>query len=467
MSTNLSRSRLISLPASLPPAALVLDASENFLGDRQAEAGLRACAAALEWLDLSGNSLVQPALPPFPRLRYLSLAGNQLAAWPPLGGAPSLQCLALDDNRLAPSSPPLESPSLCALSLRNNLLAALPALSRDGLPSLWALDVDGNRLPDLGVLAALPGLMALSARANRIRVQAPAGAGGAPPPTPALPPGPLLETLRLDCNPLGLPAVAPLLRAYRRLQRLYAGFTGLRCVAGAGAPVPAEAGARLLVLDLTGCRLDDEGLGGLSALRALRALRLRGNNVTSSEALTAALSARCVPRLVELDLRDNPLTRGLYLAEGGGGGDASQLGGGALRVDASPLFRVLGGSEFAAQRGAARAIHGSAASFLGDASGRAPAGGDGRVHLFREALPDGSPPGCAGPETEATLEAAALELPRVRDVEGADGCGARAAVDRVVRYAPPPLLSPARVAHTPPPHRRKNRPPPRSRRTAR
>jgi len=446
-STDLSRSRLISLPPGLPTTSVALDASENFLNDKQLEVGLRAPAASLEWLDLSGNSLSRPSLPRLPKLRYLSLAGNQLTAWPALSGLPALQCLALDDNRLAAAggeggTAALDAPSLCALSLRNNLLTALPTLARDGLPSLWALDVDGNRLPDLGVLAALPGLVALSARANRVRVVAPPPPEGGAPPPPLLPPGPLLETLRLDCNPLGLPAALPLLRAYRRLQRLYVGFTGLRAVAGGGLPVPPEVGSRLAVLDLTGCRVDDAGLAGLSALRSLRALRLRGNNVASSEALTAALSAKHVPRLVELDVRDNPLTRGLYFVEGSapppaprapaplgasGAAPASLLGA-ALRVDASPLFRVLGAEEYAAQRGAARPIHGAAPAWDWSGAGGGTADAQ-RLQLLREALPEGGG-ACGGPETEATIAAAASALPTLGDLEGVEGCGARAAVDR-------------------------------------
>jgi DNA helicase IV len=59
--------------------------------------------------------------------------------------------------------------------------------------------------------------------------------------------------------------------------------------------VAAWRAARLLVLDASGCRVDDSGLGGLRALRSLVALRLRGNAIASLEALVdAADSGRAV-----------------------------------------------------------------------------------------------------------------------------------------------------------------------------
>lgn len=412
-----SNSRLSVCPR-LDAQSRAADLSGNFLTDAQLPS--LSLGESLEWLDLSGNALQlsTAGFPRLPRLRVLSLASNDVAAFPAVAVfAPALLALSLDGNRLAGSASgaALSSTTLAALSLRHNGLASLDHFAQASLPCLLLLDLDGNRLATLAALEGLPGLVALSARANRIRlapaIGAPfAGAGAAATAPARLPLGPLLETLRLDCNPLGLDDATPILRTCRRLQRLYASFTGLRAVARAG--VPPEAAARLRVLDLSGCRIDDVGLAGLDGLRALVALRLRNNEISSSDALVSAINARTMPALVELDVRNNPLTQGLYAAdEGAADGDGassvvralstSRLAtsvdrlSSAIRVDQSPLFHVASAEDVLALP---------------------PATGD--EILVREGLPHVTQ-GC-GPESETTICAAAGSLRVSADVDGAE-----------------------------------------------
>jgi Leucine-rich repeat (LRR) protein len=415
---GVSNSRLSVLPR-LDALARAVDLSENFLTDAQLPS-LSLAGESLEWLDLSGNALQLSSngFPRLPRLRALSLASNDLAAVPAVAVfAPALLVLVLDGNRLAGTSSgaELSSTSLAALSLRHNGLASLESFARASLPCLLLLDLDGNRLTTLAALEGLPGLISLSARANRIRL-APAaspsstGEGAAAVPSARLPLGPLLETLRIDCNPLGLDDITPILRTCRRLQRLYASFTGLHAVALAG--VPSEAASRLRVLDLSGCRIGDAGLAGLEGLRSLVALRLRSNEISSSDALISVVNVQTMPALVELDVRNNPLTRGFYTSDQSGITDnnasavaralsTSRLGAtidrlnSASHVDQSPLFHMA-------------TAH--------DVLALPPAAGD--ETLVREGLPHVLR-GC-GPESDVTVAAAAASLRLSSDLDSAE-----------------------------------------------
>ena len=413
-----SNSRLSVCPR-LDAQSRAADLSGNFLTDAQLSS-LSLASESLEWLDLSGNALqlTTATFPRLPRLRALSLASNDVAAFPAVAiFAPALLVLSLDGNRLAGSTSgaELSSTSLAALSLRHTGLASLDSFAHASLPCLLLLDLDGNRLTTLAALEGLPGLISLSARANRIRLAPAVGAPSAGEDAAAiaskrLPLGPLLETLRIDCNPLGLDDITPILRTCRRLQRLYASFTGLRTVARMG--VPPEAASRLRVLDLSGCRIDDAGLAGLDGLHALLALRLRNNEISSSDALISVINARTMPALIELDVRNNPLTKGFYSADHSPEDDNS----------ASSVARALSTSRLATSIGRLNsAIHVDQSPLFHlataeDVLALPPATGD--EILVREGLPH--VPRGRGPESEATISAAAGLLRVSADVDSAE-----------------------------------------------
>ena len=463
LSLSLARNRVVSLRAlALATAARLvqLDLRDNFIAAFPADDAALSLPA-LRYLNLSGNCLTGFAARDgaLAALLVLDLSRNQLTAAPRTASLPALRLLLLDDMRIGgaaagaigagagaggESASGLRSCSLGALRVRDNQVEHLGVLAGAAsgggcaapqpppLRSVAAVDLDGNSLRSFAGLAeAFPCVEHLSLRRNKIAVPLGAGAGASgeseAPPLEL----PLLSTARLCFNAVEDVAC---LRGCRRLQRLYATHCGLRALR----PAPAWA-ATLRVLDASHNQLRDEALPGLRGLRALEVLRLRGNLLRSAAALLASAGASELARLVELDVRDNPLSAAAEGADGGRLGRSFGLDGsitarareahfgGAAHavVDDSPLFSVNFAGVWADSPGASPAPWRGLASFLPPAQASA----DADVCPGADAGPDGGLEGGAS----ALERSRSLQAPPERVDAHASAAPALALRARIVR----------------------------------
>jgi len=99
----------------------------------------------LETLVLSHNQISDCNMAPFPSLKKLSLANNQLHAFPGLPVLPQLTELRLNGNRISTLTQKLQQPRLSIFDIGNNLLAKVEALEPlRGLLWIKSLGLWGN-----------------------------------------------------------------------------------------------------------------------------------------------------------------------------------------------------------------------------------------------------------------------------------------------------------------------------------
>lgn len=99
----------------------------------------------LETLVLSHNQISECNMAPFPMLKKLSLANNQLHAFPGLAVLPQLTELRLNGNRISALTQKLQQPRLSIFDIGNNLLAKVEALEPlRGLLWIKSLGLWGN-----------------------------------------------------------------------------------------------------------------------------------------------------------------------------------------------------------------------------------------------------------------------------------------------------------------------------------
>ncbi|KAF0286989.1 Toll-like receptor 6 [Amphibalanus amphitrite] len=248
--------------------------SEQLLLERGCFEGLRS----LETLDLGGNnlwSLEEDVLGGLPALKQLNLTGNKfqaLSELQPAGVNDGLQVLDLSNNNLleVPSTGVRALPALRELYLSGNELAVIHDGALSGLRKLQVLDVSSNQL------VALPAMMLNETRQLReLRVQNNS--------IRVLPPGlladlPHLLTVNMSSNSLN----AQWIRKDT--------FAGL---------------FRLIVLDLSGNRLDSLSPDVFEDLSSLQVLDLSSNQLqTLPTGLFTSLS-----NLHTLTLSGNSLNR--------------------------------------------------------------------------------------------------------------------------------------------------------------
>ncbi|XP_030197185.1 leucine-rich repeat protein soc-2 homolog [Gadus morhua] len=250
--------------------------------------------------------------------RYVLLTNNLISSLRAgsFRGLLSLEALVLSRNRLADAA--VQSafralPALRRLHLDGNFLERVPT---DLPPALEELRLDDNRVGAVSAAAWLrcPGLLVLSLRNNSL------GDGSEGFPSGALSPLGRLRTLSLDGNGLtGAPLGLPL-----SLRELYLRGNRIRLFPGGVFPGPSQ----LVILDLSGNRLTDEGLGrdslrnaprleslnlGANALSrvprhlpaSLRTLNFEGNLIAS----VGRGAFRSLPHLEHLGLARNRIAR--------------------------------------------------------------------------------------------------------------------------------------------------------------
>ncbi|PHH85756.1 hypothetical protein CDD83_11217 [Cordyceps sp. RAO-2017] len=331
---------------------VTLDASGNRLGH------LDGVPSTVRHLKVCHNLLTElTSWDHLMNLQYIDISGNEVKSLSALKNLVHLRSVRADDNQLTGLDGFEFHDGLLSLRARNNAIERLD-FSTTGLERLAELDLEGNRISSIEGLDRLPALARLRLRGNRLR-QLPATAGemGA------------LRQLDVSDNELTeldvgrLPSIRSVqadrnriqrLRGFERARRLDSlslreqrgdarldlGFLGrayeLRklFLSGnyLGAFEPAVDFLNLQLLDLANCGLQRlpermgqqmanlrtlnvnfNAIGDLSPLQfvpRLKKLLAAGNRLADSTAVTRLLTE--FPHLTQLDVRDNPVTLGLY-----------------------------------------------------------------------------------------------------------------------------------------------------------
>ena len=237
-------------------------------------------ATGLTRIELSENSIADiSALAGLTSLTFLDLSDNAITDISPLAKLTDLTWLSLSDNAIVDISALAGLTSLESLGLRRNQIVVISALA--GLTSLESLGLRGNQIVDISALAGLTSLSSLSLSNNEI----------------------------VDVSPLaGLTSLRSLRLEQNRIVDV--------------APLPGLAGLRYLNL-ANNLIVDISSLGGLTSLTTLD---LRHNQIVDVSPLAgltrlsylylannlivdaSPLSELSLYRLVELDLRRNPLS---------------------------------------------------------------------------------------------------------------------------------------------------------------
>ena len=237
-------------------------------------------ATGLTRIELSENSIADiSALAGLTSLTFLDLSDNAITDISPLAKLTDLTWLRLSDNAIVDISALAGLKNLESLGLRRNQIVDISALA--GLTSLESLGLRGNQIVDISALAALTSLSSLSLSNNEIVDVSPlAGLTS-------------LRSLRLEQN--RIVDVAPL-----------PGLAGLRYLNLANNLIvdvsPLGGLTSLGTLDLRHNQIVD--VSPLAGLTRLSYLYLANNLIVDA----SPLSELSLYRLVELDLRRNPLS---------------------------------------------------------------------------------------------------------------------------------------------------------------
>merc|ERR1712060_63746 len=116
--------------------------------------------------DVSGNKLKELCQIPQPRLQWLNVSNNAIAACADYTGHPELLTLLMSENKLTNCAGLANMPKLLELNLNGNKLANLHDLR--GLGSLKKLEVARNQLKDFQAFPELPALEHFDAGENQI-----------------------------------------------------------------------------------------------------------------------------------------------------------------------------------------------------------------------------------------------------------------------------------------------------------
>ncbi|KAL8720528.1 MAG: hypothetical protein Q9225_002620 [Loekoesia sp. 1 TL-2023] len=230
-----------------------------------------------------------------PRLTDLDLSQNELAKVTNLDHLPGLKRLDLSNNSLDKLFTPKDIPRLQDLRLANNRLHALDVAQ---FPNLQLLNIDKNSVGEIIHLESHRSLEVLSWReqcldstSHKTNIQYQFCRS--------------VRELYLSGNVL--PSIAPKFNLLN-LQILEAASTGLQFLADDfGVKCP-----NLRLLNLNFNALSE--LRPLLGIVRLEKLYLAGNRISRLRR-TASVLERIGPDLTELDLRQNPLTLGYYIAQ--------------------------------------------------------------------------------------------------------------------------------------------------------
>lgn len=94
------------------------------------------------YLDLSDNKINELAAIKAPKLKKLTLRGNEIKRMDKFEGSETLEMLDLCDNQLVEPTKLINMPNLKELYVRNNKLRTFPTL--EGLSSLKKLQLRNN-----------------------------------------------------------------------------------------------------------------------------------------------------------------------------------------------------------------------------------------------------------------------------------------------------------------------------------
>jgi Leucine-rich repeat (LRR) protein len=196
---------------------LSLNLSSNEISTLKGWDGVEGLFPQLRDLDLSSNLLTALLPLPFPALRRLNLACNEIATCAEFTGHEKLTSLDLSENKLTSLAGVANMPALTSLNLSGGIRKELPTNQLDnfeglaGLEALQELNLARNKFSALqGAWETFPALRAINISENVIEIPAAVAGEKAPEhPLNVLRQLPRLRELQVAGNPFAAPEEPP------------------------------------------------------------------------------------------------------------------------------------------------------------------------------------------------------------------------------------------------------------------